>query len=122
MIYYFEIEGKIIPYVRMTQRSKYVSSRAQAYMAQQEAFGLLFRAEMERQGWEMLPKAPLGIEVIMSPARHNCDASNILKAIEDAMNGIVYPDDRWLDHISLDRLAQRREQAFIRVYLLGAEA
>jgi hypothetical protein len=46
----FVIPGNVVPYVRMTQRGKFVNSRAQAYLASQAV--LRFSGQMlERDPW-----------------------------------------------------------------------
>jgi len=96
----FEIEGPFQPYTRMTRRGKFVSKRAKKYLESQDALSWQFKAQMQANGWEMVPRGvPLRVEVeIVRPNRlHGRDMSNELKALEDAMNGVVYYDDRYID-------------------------
>jgi len=95
------IPGRYKPYTRMTRRGKYVSERAQAYLASQEAFGWALREAMQAAGVEAMPeKTPLGLLVAVQEDRgglHDRDLSNVLKAVEDASQGILLKDDRWID-------------------------
>jgi Holliday junction resolvase RusA-like endonuclease len=104
MIYTFTIEGRFKPYVRMTQRGKYVKPEAREYLASKDAIAWQLNAEMHQRGWEMLPgQTPLWVEIRISPALHNRDLDNEAKALLDAMQGVVFPDDRWVDVLSAAR-------------------
>lgn len=82
-----------VPYVRMTQRGKYVSRRAQAYMASQEAFALKLKVAASRAGVELtLPGERFALAVCFPAGRGDLD--NRLKALMDALSGLVWPDDR----------------------------
>lgn len=114
MTYRFEIEGRIIPYVRMTQRSKYSDPRAKAYLASQTANGLQVKSQMSLNGWDMLPgQTPLFLAVVFAypGGWHNKDVDNQYKAVADACNGVVYPDDRWIDLAAALRVKGGREVA-----------
>jgi Holliday junction resolvase RusA-like endonuclease len=96
----FTLHGKVKPYTRMTQHGKWTSPQAQEYLDSQHALGLQLRHQMARYGWDTLPgQTPLRVYVCFKfpGGFHNCDLSNLLKAVEDAANGIVYLDDRWID-------------------------
>ena len=97
----FTLTGKICPYTRMTRRGKFVNERAKEYLASQEALAWQFRQQCP----EMLPgQTPLlMIVVIETPTPHKGDCSNILKAIEDSAQGIVFSNDCWIDSISIQR-------------------
>ena len=99
-VYYFTLEGRFKPYVRMTQRGKYVKKAAQEYLSSQKALAEQFNQQLLEHGWEMLPgQTPLYVQIWIRPARFNRDLSNEIKAVEDAMQGIVFPDDRWVAKI-----------------------
>ena len=107
-MYRFRIEGKIKPYVRMTRRGKYVRPQAIEYMNSQKALKLTLKNQMTEQGWHILPgQTPLEVRILIRPAHHNRDIDNEVKAILDAMSGIVYPDDRWVDRLWALREAGR---------------
>lgn len=103
-VYTFELQGIIKPYVRMTQRGKFVKPEALAYLENQRAI----RAALQVQiiGYPELPlsKRPLAVFIeLWRPHLHTRDADNEIKALLDAMNGIVYDDDRWVDLIHYQR-------------------
>ena len=101
--YDFHLTGYIVPYVRMTRRGKFVDERAQRYLASQAVLRLQFRESLG--GRPMLPKGePVCVTVYLWAEKlHTCDADNQLKAILDAMRGVVYSDDRWVDWASITR-------------------
>jgi crossover junction endodeoxyribonuclease RusA len=93
----FTIEGKIVPYVRMTRRGKYVSERARTYLASQDAIKAQLAAQMGDA--EMFPpQTPLKVYLILRQPSHlwTFDLDNALKAVLDAAQGIVFHDDRWI--------------------------
>ena len=101
-----ELPGRHKPYTRMTQRSKYVSKAAQEYLSSQERIGYILLNERNRQGYSE-PIFPLGVSlqiaVLYNWTLNTMDLSNLLKAVEDAGNGIIWADDRWIDHIMVSR-------------------
>ena len=100
MTYNFIVEGRIKPYVRMTRRGKWIKPAAIEYISSQEALKLALKNQMVENGWEMLPgQTPLEVRILIRPAHHNRDLDNEVKAILDAMSGIVFPDDRWVDRL-----------------------
>ena len=90
----FTIIGKIIPYVRMTQRSKYADDRARRYLQSQRSIGWQLKQQMRYAGAEM--RAPSGL--------HRWDLDNGIKAVLDAAQGIVFADDRWIDRLAAERV------------------
>lgn len=50
----FIIVGKIIPYTRMTRRSKYVDERAQRYLRSKAIIGWQLKQQMRYAGAEMI--------------------------------------------------------------------
>ena len=99
---------EIVPYVRMTQRGKYVKRDAQRYLASQEALALQLKNFMQNNGFNMIPKGnPIRVTMTYyAPTNpgHGADLDNQLKAILDACKGIVFEDDRWVDSINIQRI------------------
>ena len=94
----FIIDGKITPYVRMTQRSKW-TERAQAYLSSQRAIALQLKAQMNRAGCDQVPKGvpiAVGMRFTLTKRLYGCDLSNLEKALEDAANNVVWYDDRYI--------------------------
>lgn len=83
---------EIVPYTRMTQKSKYLDPRALKYLASQEALAFEFK-----KSWNGKDAIDYPVEISFSvhvPHRRG-DCSNFLKAIEDALQyaGIISNDN-----------------------------
>jgi Holliday junction resolvase RusA-like endonuclease len=50
--------------------------------------------------------------------RHTCDIDNIAKALMDSMNGVVFPDDRWVDVLTISRAGKDADWAQVDVGVL----
>ncbi len=101
-----EIAGfRVHPYVRMTQRGKYVDREAIEYRGLKDALAHSLRAEMRECGYEMFGRRPLRVHIWLTTERglHRCDVDNLEKAILDACKGIVFEDDRWIDDLHITR-------------------
>jgi Holliday junction resolvase RusA-like endonuclease len=104
----FTLHGKVKPYTRMTQRGKWASPQAQEYLDSQHALGLQLRHQMAEHGWEMLPgQTPLRVRMHFEfpGGMNNMDLDNLIKSILDSANGVVYPDDRWINKIEASRVS-----------------
>jgi Holliday junction resolvase RusA-like endonuclease len=100
------LTGKIYPAVRMTQGSKWVDPKAIAYLASQADLKYQIKQQMAADEQDMLPaQTPLyiKIEIQVVGDLHTKDPDNQIKALMDAGNKIIYKDDRWVDHIEIDR-------------------
>ena len=104
-MYHFKIKNYIVPAVRMTQGSKW-NTRSQRYLASQTKIGYQLKHQMRDNDWEMLPNStPLkcAIRVHRKGGLHTCDLDNIVKAILDAAQKIVFKNDLWIDEIEARR-------------------
>jgi Holliday junction resolvase RusA-like endonuclease len=121
----FTILGRIVPYVRMTQRSKWADPRARLYLDSQAAIRWQLTSQMLENSWTMLPqREPLvaTITFCIGKRMHTTDADNICKAVIDAAQGVVYSNDCWIDELhvyrmQLDNLTE--DEATLRVGLLA---
>ncbi|MHC4088719.1 MAG: RusA family crossover junction endodeoxyribonuclease [Planctomycetota bacterium] len=107
---HFLIRGKIKPYVRMTQKSKFVDPQAREYLASKDVIKAQLRATMARKGWEMLPaQTPLQATIFFNvPGWLHCsDLDNQVKAVLDAAQGVVFKNDCWVDAITARRFLNR---------------
>lgn len=130
----FGILHPMIPYVRMTNKGKYLSPRAARYLQSQSELKdkLMDVIKYEYDHGErtlythevnakvdgrsipielMLPipaQTPFSAEInfYFSPSKeyHYCDLDNLVKAVMDAGNKVVYGDDRWCDSITASRI------------------
>ena len=99
---HFVIKRKIKPAVRMTQRGKYVKKDAQEYLVSKDDIGYQLKEQMQEHGWTMLPdETPLTLLVVFALPGwlQKADLSNQIKTLEDAAQGIVYENDRWINRI-----------------------
>ena len=115
----FTILGKIKPYLRMTQRSKIVDPQAQEYLASKMAIGLQLKQQMA--GQEMFPRVHLSTDILFcGPDTHHAtrDLDNLVKAIHDSAQGIVYPDDCWIAELSARRQEGPEYITYMKVVLL----
>lgn len=95
--YHFTYPGLVVPYVRMTQRSKFVNEKARTYLASKDNIRMAIRLQMMNHGWEPMPaKTPFLVKIVFRRMNlYTCDLDNLAKAVLDAMNGIVFDDDRY---------------------------
>jgi Holliday junction resolvase RusA-like endonuclease len=103
--------GPFVPYVRMTQRGKFVVPRALEYQGSQAEIKARFKEQLIRKGHraEDLPIFKNGqpiralLLVSMSAGLHKQDLDNQTKAILDAAQGLLFENDLWIDAISVER-------------------
>ena len=115
---HFIIKRKIKPAVRMTQRSKYVDEDAQEYLASKDDIGYQLKNQMQHNGWAMLPdETPLVllVEFTLPGWLQKADLSNQIKTVEDAAQGIVYANDRWIDGIWATRRSGDEYRAMVTI-------
>ena len=97
------LAGPVVPYTRMTRNGVWRED-AQRYLASKTALSLQMRAQMAEYGWTMYPaRTPLQVRIAFGWCVHTHDLSNLLKAVEDAANKIIWSDDRWIDRIETSR-------------------
>lgn len=114
----------IKPYVRMTQRGKYVNKQAQEYLTSKQILQVRMREKMQLAGYEMMPASePLSVTIqVVAPVSqgHRADLDNIIKAVLDAGNDILYSDDRWIDTIIAHREFDRDNNSlFIMIAMIN---
>ncbi len=101
------LTGAVKPYVRMTRRGKWTNAQAQEYLASRMSLAL--QAKEQMRGRAPLGRMPLRVHIIFSVSErmHTKDLDNLVKAVLDALNGVAWQDDRWVDEISaVRRLAE----------------
>jgi len=119
----FRIEGRVIPYVRMTRRGKYVNPRAQLYLSSKAAIGYQYTQQMAQNDWQPFGKESLHIEIsiLTTGSIRTYDLDNAIKAYIDAGNKIVWFDDRYIDKIIAYRAVGEDELAIIKIGRLHNE-
>ena len=63
-------------------------------------------------------KDPVRLDMTIRSSKSRADTSNILKSIEDGMNGIIYVDDKQIKEIHISRIEGDGEGVDVTVYLL----
>lgn len=61
---------------------------------------------------------PVRLDLTIRSSKSKADTSNILKAIEDGMNGIIYVDDKQIEEIHISRVKGDGEGVDVTVSLL----
>ena len=107
----FVLKDKIIPYVRMTRNGKWVDKRAQEYLNNKA----WLVHQIKEQGCEMLAeKTPLAVTIqIETPTPYKGDLDNLVKAILDAAQHIVFRNDCWIAEIYATREKAKEHRAFV---------
>lgn len=100
---------------RMTQRSKWLPKN-QEYLAWKEAVGLMLSMAMKGREPEWGP-VTLRLRFVYK-GRSPGDISNVLKAIEDAGNHIVWQDDRQVRRVEMEMVKGRNERIELEVEVL----
>ena len=111
------IDARHKPYTRFTRRGQWVSEKAIAYKDSQTNLRAILMEAKTTQGYTAAPifeaGIPLRLILIYGYAMNNQDLSNLLKAIEDAANKVIYDDDRWIDEIVTKRAKRNKPTILI---------
>lgn len=97
----FEYHHKIKPFVRMTQRGKYIKLEAQEYLVSKEALSLAMANHLQLENLTPIPRG-VPFEVVIdyvSPRAFIFDLDNLIKAVLDSANKVFWYDDRWCVHV-----------------------
>ena len=121
-----DIHATVVPYTRMTQRGKYVKPNALRYLASQKELKLLMSiANHNREYYKMYyvpEKCPFGVQMTFYVNRlHYCDLDNLLKAVMDAGNGILYKDDMWCDEFGKTKRVLIEGEPYVRLTIYPLE-
>jgi len=102
----FWVEGCPVPKQRArTVRSKsgkVVSFTPKRTARWESVVRLVAQAACSAAGWKPTAAA-YEVEIKVYPARRAGDSDNFAKAVTDAMNGVVYPDDRAIRKLTVER-------------------
>ena len=105
----FEIPGPIVPYVRVGQERW--TKRARDYFASKDNIGLAIKLQMLASGAQPIPdRTAFSLKATFTlPGLYKCDTDNLLKAVLDALQGVVYRDDRYCVRVEAEK---KRGKAF----------
>jgi len=108
----FTVPGRPVPAARMTRRGKWVKRNAARYLAYKQHVGWVARQHFP-EPWEGL----VGIKVIAywwggRPG----DLDNILKAVQDGLNGVAYYDDTQVVRIEAERCRGKPEKTEVTIW------
>jgi len=123
-VYQLEVHGEILSAVRMTQKSKWVNPEARKYL------NYLARVRSDVSLVALIHKLTmlvdqefsLAVSFFIDPSRlYVKDTKNLYWGIEDALEGILYENDRYNMHISSSKESCERskEKAFILLEVLS---
>jgi Holliday junction resolvase RusA-like endonuclease len=105
----FILKDKIIPYVRMTRNGKWVDKRAQEYLSNKD---WLIRQMKDQEVGTLAEKTPLAVSILIeTPTPYKGDLDNIVKAILDAAQHVVFRNDCWISEIYARRVKTKHYQA-----------
>ncbi len=112
------IPGRPIPYVRMTQRGKYIKTNAQRYLTYKNIVGYTARATGMRVSDK---KIKISVFVYLygkkSPMGMDGDSDNYLKTCCDSLNGVAYIDDRQITEAHVYKYPCEKEQERMEIYV-----
>lgn len=110
-------EHELVPYTRMTTRSAAFNKQAVRYISNQNLLRdltmiLMLEADGLKRGHDgaIVPFFAEGQVVRMKSTvwrPRAADTSNLLKAIEDSMKGVLYKDDRQIDDVQCKRYIEK---------------
>lgn len=96
----FHLEGRIKPAVRTTGKKMFTDKQFHEYQACKDGIKRQVDNQMSLEGWDTLPaKTTMYCFILFYRDNpfYNSDLDNMAKTIWDALNGHVYPDDRYID-------------------------
>ncbi len=94
------IPGRPVPYVRMTQRGKFVKSRAKKYLEYKNSIGWIAKTKIKTP-----TSASICITVkVYINGNKQGDADNYLKTAMDGLNKIAYIDDIQVIKASVEKI------------------
>lgn len=116
------VPGRPVPYVRMTQRGKYVKKNAKRYLEYKQSIGWAYIAKK-------MPKLDGKIEIGITAYLYgkttefgrDGDVDNYLKSAMDGLNGIAYKDDRQVVRAKAEKLPCEKGKERLEIVLKPLE-
>lgn len=123
----FEVPGRAIAYTRTTQRGAYFDKAYKKYQAYKDHVKIHAKLAMQKQGFQYIESGipiEMGYRVYIGPAAkrgvREGDLSNYLKGAEDALNKVLFHDDKWiqrfifLEKIKVNTVEEERAEIIIK--------
>ncbi len=111
------INERIHPYVRMTQRSKYMDPTAMSYIHNQRVIKFYMNQQMNAGNYKTYNQTPLGCDLSFYVTQiHKADLDNLIKAALDAATGIIFTNDAWIDSISARRKKASQPKMIMQIW------
>src|SRR5690625_860911 len=108
----FTVPGRAVPAVRMTQRSKF-TPRARRYLAYKNQ--VAWTAKAHFKGDPTKKDVSIKIDVYLNGGNQG-DIDNYFKSIADALNKVVYQDDRQVKEMIGRKIEDENERVEVSVY------
>jgi len=109
----FIVPGRPIPAVRMTQKSMYVNKYAKRYLAYKKQVGWI--AKSLAKGLPSEELIGVNLELHIHGGNHG-DIDNYAKSITDALNKILYKDDKQIVVMNLRKHKCSKDEERVEVY------
>ena len=111
---------RVMPYVRMTQRSKHANPRAQEYLDNQAEIRDRVVLIMNRHEIEPFDrKDKLRVHFIITRTAERGDFDNFIKAVADALQHALYPNDKQIIRGAFDIEKAKEPNLFAWVERIG---
>ena len=107
---------RVMPYVRMTQRSKHANPRAKEYLDNQAAIRdrvVLIMSRHEIEPFDRKDKLRVHFKVVRTAERGDFD--NFIKAVADGLQHALYPNDSQIRSVVFDMEKGKEPHLFARV-------
>ena len=112
------IPGRPVPYVRTTQKAKFVSKSYARYRDYKEYSQIYLRKQFKRPPIECYVRVDVNIYLNgkTSPMGRDGDIDNYCKGALDAANKILFKDDRQVIELHAHKIKDKNERVEIQVF------
>lgn len=117
----FTVPGRPIPAVRMTRKSMYVNKYAKRYLAYKHGVAWIGQSVFKGEPSE----GPIGVNLnLYIHGGNHGDIDNYAKSITDALNKILYKDDKQIVSMNLrkHKCGQDEQRVEVEVYEVNADS
>jgi len=115
----FTVPGRPVPQPRMTKKSKWVRPEAQRYLGYKELVGWV--AKQAYKGKPITGEVAVKFIFYLKPRGKKPDLSNLTKAIEDALNKIIWEDDVQVAYSEATRIFSESEPERVEIVVEEVE-